>query len=170
MNSLALGLVETVGMVPAIEAADSAVKAADVTLSPLMFAGKGIVTVVIRGDISSVKASVAAAELAAKPFGKTRSSTVIGRTAEGLTDKVLDGTAGPIAKRSMATATEPLQTKEKEQPESYDQGRLGTMKVIHLRQLARKIDGFPMVKSKIKFAKKDELIRLLLQYKKDREK
>ena len=84
MENKALGLVETLGLVPAIEGADAAVKSADVELKGLEMIGAGLVTIVIVGDISAVSSAVDAGKAAAARLGTVRSTTVIGRTGEGL--------------------------------------------------------------------------------------
>ena len=53
----ALGMIETKGLVGAIEAADAMVKAADVTLIGKEHIGGGLVTVMVRGDVAAVKAA-----------------------------------------------------------------------------------------------------------------
>ncbi len=67
---LALGMVETRGLVGAIEAADSMVKAANVKLIGKEQIGSGLVTVMVRGDVGAVKASVEAGAAAAKRVGE----------------------------------------------------------------------------------------------------
>ena len=57
MNADALGMVETRGLVGAIEAADAMVKAANVTLVGYEKIGSGLVTVMVRGDVGAVKAA-----------------------------------------------------------------------------------------------------------------
>jgi microcompartment protein CcmL/EutN len=84
MENKALGLVETLGLVPAIEGADAAVKSADVELKGLEMIGAGLVTIVIVGDISAVSSAVDAGKAAATRIGTVLSTTVIGRTGEGL--------------------------------------------------------------------------------------
>ena len=59
-QGVALGLIETRGMVPAVEAADAMTKAADVTLVCREFVGGGYVTVMVRGETGAVNASVRA--------------------------------------------------------------------------------------------------------------
>ena len=54
----ALGMIETKGLVASIEAADAMVKAANVTLVGKEHVGGGLVTVMVRGDVGAVKASV----------------------------------------------------------------------------------------------------------------
>ena len=65
----ALGMVETKGLIGAIEAADAMVKAANVTLMGKEKIGSGLVTVMVRGDVGAVKASVEAGAAAAKRVG-----------------------------------------------------------------------------------------------------
>ena len=69
MSKEALGMVETRGLIGAIEAADAMVKAADVTLIGKEQIGSGLVTVMVRGDVGAVKASVDAGASAAKRVG-----------------------------------------------------------------------------------------------------
>ena len=73
----ALGLIETRGLVGAIEAADAGVKAASVTLAGREYADAGLVTVAFRGDTASVKAAVDAAAAAAERVGQLISAHVI---------------------------------------------------------------------------------------------
>jgi ethanolamine utilization protein EutM len=75
----ALGMVETKGLVGAIEAADAMVKAANVTLLGKEQIGSGLVTVMVRGDVGAVKASVEAGAAAAKRVGELYSVHVIPR-------------------------------------------------------------------------------------------
>ena len=65
MQKEALGMIETKGLVGAIEAADSMVKSANVTLVGYEKIGSGLVTVMVRGDVGAVKASVDAGTVAA---------------------------------------------------------------------------------------------------------
>ena len=67
---LALGMVETRGLIGAIEAADAMVKAANVKLIGKERIGSGLVTVMVRGDVGAVKASVDAGASAAKRVGE----------------------------------------------------------------------------------------------------
>ena len=69
-NLLALGMVETKGLIGAIEAADAMVKAANVKLIGKERIGSGLVTVMVRGDVGAVKASVDAGASAAKRVGE----------------------------------------------------------------------------------------------------
>src|SRR5512143_3056845 len=76
---IALGMVETKGLVGAIEAADSMVKAANVTLIGSEYVGGGFVTVMVRGDVGAVKAATDAGAAAAKRVGELVSVRVIPR-------------------------------------------------------------------------------------------
>ena len=74
---LALGMVETKGLIGAIEAADAMVKAANVKLIGKEQIGWGLVTVMVRGDVGAVKASVEAGATAAKRVGDLYGTHVI---------------------------------------------------------------------------------------------
>ncbi|MFR2897967.1 BMC domain-containing protein [Hungatella sp.] len=76
---LALGMIETKGLVGAIEAADAMVKAADVTLIGKEHIGGGLVTVMVRGDVAAVKAATDAGAAAAGKVGNLVSVHVIPR-------------------------------------------------------------------------------------------
>ena len=76
---IALGMVETKGLVGAVEAADAMVKAANVTLIGSEYIGGGFVTVMVRGDVGAVKAATAAGAAAAKRVGELVSVHVIPR-------------------------------------------------------------------------------------------
>jgi ethanolamine utilization protein EutM len=76
---IALGMVETRGLVGAIEAADAMVKAANVVLIGSEYVGGGYVTVMVRGDVGAVKAATDAGAAAAKRVGELVSVHVIPR-------------------------------------------------------------------------------------------
>ena len=86
MEKQALGMVETKGLVGAIEAADAMVKAANVTLLGKQQIGSGLVTVMVRGDVGAVKAAVDAGAAAAKRVGELRSVHVIPRPHDDVED------------------------------------------------------------------------------------
>ena len=75
----ALGMIETKGLVAAIEAADAMVKAANVTLIGKEHVGGGLVTVLVRGDVGAVKAATDAGAAAAERVGELVSIHVIPR-------------------------------------------------------------------------------------------
>jgi len=69
LQGIALGMIETRGMVPAIEAADAMTKAAEVTLVAREYVGGGYVTVMVRGETGAVNASVRAGADACERVG-----------------------------------------------------------------------------------------------------
>ncbi len=75
----ALGMVETRGLVAAIEAADAMVKAANVQLIGSEKIGSGLVSVMVRGDVGAVKAAVEAGGAAAANLGEVIATHVIPR-------------------------------------------------------------------------------------------
>ncbi len=79
MSGEALGMVETKGLVGAIEAADAMVKAANVTLVGYEKIGSGLVTVLVRGDVGAVKAATDTGAAAAQRVGELISVHVIPR-------------------------------------------------------------------------------------------
>ncbi|KYO64152.1 ethanolamine utilization microcompartment protein EutM [Thermovenabulum gondwanense] len=78
-GQIALGMIETKGLVAAIEAADAMVKAANVTLIGKEKVGGGLVTVMVRGDVGAVKAATDAGAAAASRVGELISVHVIPR-------------------------------------------------------------------------------------------
>jgi len=79
INTNALGMVETKGLVGAIEAADAMVKSANVNLVGKEQVGGGLVTVMVRGDVGAVKAATDAGAAAAEKVGELVSVHVIPR-------------------------------------------------------------------------------------------
>lgn len=85
MSGQSLGLIETVGMAAAVEAADAAMKSANVNLVGYeLTKGGGMVTVKLEGEIGAINAAVAAAISAASRVGAVYAHKVIARTAEHL--------------------------------------------------------------------------------------
>ena len=79
MNTNSLGMIETKGLVGAIEAADAMVKSANVQLVGKEQVGGGLVTVMVRGDVGGVKAATDAGAAAAEKVGELVSVHVIAR-------------------------------------------------------------------------------------------
>lgn len=87
----ALGMIETKGLVGAVEAADAMVKSARVTLIGKERVGGGFVTVMVRGDVGAVKAAIEAGSVAAQKVGQLVSVHVIPRPddqVEGILPKI----------------------------------------------------------------------------------
>ena len=79
MDTNSLGMIETKGLVGAIEAADAMVKSANVQLVGKEQVGRGLVTVMVRGDVGAVKAATDAGAAAAEKVGELISVHVIAR-------------------------------------------------------------------------------------------
>ena len=84
----ALGLVETVGLVPALEACDKMLKASNVKLVSYENVGSTLVTIMVVGDIAAVEASVEAGAQAAAAIGKLTSHNVMPRPIPSVGDIV----------------------------------------------------------------------------------
>ena len=106
----ALGMIETRGLVAAIEAADAMVKAANVSLQCKEHVGGGLVTVMVRGDVGAVKAATDAGAAAAERVGELISVHVIPRP-HGEVEEILGELPPPDA------APQPEPPVEEPQPE-----------------------------------------------------
>lgn len=93
---IALGMVETKGLVGSIEAADAMVKAANVVLIGSEYVGGGFVTVMVRGDVGAVKAATDAGAAAAKRVGELVSVHVIPRPHEDVEMILPKGSKGSV--------------------------------------------------------------------------
>lgn len=87
--NLAIGLIETKGLTGLIEASDAMLKAANVEMVRTVQIGGGFVTVIVRGDVGSVRAAVDAGAAAARAVGELVSSHVIPRPHDGLVEGML---------------------------------------------------------------------------------
>ena len=85
----AIGLVETKGLVPLVEATDAMAKAANVKIEKRVGIGGGLVTTVVSGDVGSVRAAVEAGAAAATQVGELVSSHIIPRPSDGLVEAYL---------------------------------------------------------------------------------
>jgi|SRR5689334_23190742 ethanolamine utilization protein EutM len=97
MTMDALGMVETKGLVGAVEAADAMVKAANVVLVGREFIGSAYVTVMVRGDVGAVKAATDAGAAAARRVGELVSVHVIPRPHQEVEKIIPAGTPEPGA-------------------------------------------------------------------------
>lgn len=93
----AIGMIETKGYTGSVEATDAMAKAANVTISKTIPIGGGMITVVCRGDVASVKAAVDAGARAAGKVGELIASHVIARPHEDLVKGFL-GEANAVKK------------------------------------------------------------------------
>ena len=95
----ALGMIETKGLVPLVEAADAMLKAANVTLLGWQKIGSGLVTAMVVGDVAAVKAAIDAGATAAQRVGEVIGTQVIPRPHEDL------GGVLPLAGKKQAAAS-----------------------------------------------------------------
>jgi microcompartment protein CcmL/EutN len=173
-------MIETRGLVAAIEAADAMVKAANVTLTCKEHVGGGLVTVMVRGDVGAVKAATDAGAAAAERVGELVSVHVIPRPHEELED-LLDGPAPlpdpdpesvPAAEPEPVPEPEPSAPAETETEEVLDLSSLTDadlegMPVVRLRAVARQMNLTSMTRKEIRFAKKEELLSAIREARKD---
>src|SRR5205809_25039 len=96
--SEAIGMIETKGYTASVEATDAMAKAANVTISKTISIGGGLITVICRGDVASVKAAVDAGSKAASKAGELVASHVIARPHEDLARVYLGDNSIPAKK------------------------------------------------------------------------
>ena len=170
----ALGMIEVYGYLTAVEALDSALKAANVSRLGVEKVRGGLVTVLVEGDVGAVKAAMDASAAAAERVGTVISVHVIPRPADDVT-RMLKGGKEP----EEPTPPEPEKPSEPEAPESEavkaEEGEkapqdvtveeMQTMGVDALRRLARALEIKNMTRAEIRFAKKQELIQKITEFK-----
>ncbi len=188
----ALGMIETRGLVAAIEAADAMVKAANVTLCKKEYVGAGLVTVMVRGDVGAVKAATDAGAAAAERVGELISVHVIARPHEDLEPMLLpddsqrspdeqpkpqtpvpaaapDDTAVNFDQRdaSISQTDEHADLEETLHPDPVGEitpEELATMTVTKLRTVARTLNVDNMTKKEIRLANKETLVKAISDY------
>jgi microcompartment protein CcmL/EutN len=94
----AIGMIETKGYTGSIEATDAMAKAANVTITKTIAIGGGLITVICRGDVASVKAAVDAGSKAASKVGELVASHIIARPHEDLAKGFFPDTANAVKK------------------------------------------------------------------------
>lgn len=115
----ALGMIETKGLISAIEAADAMLKAANVTLVGKGLIGGGYVTVMVRGDVAAVKAATDAGAAAAQRLEELVAVHVIPRPYDDV-DIILPPTPRIVAEAEPELAPEPQSSGGKGQAQSMD--------------------------------------------------
>ncbi len=152
-NETALAMIETRGLIGAIEAADAMVKAADVRLVKLEVTVGALVTVQAVGEVAAAQAALEAGRRAAERVGEVVSVHVIPnpdaavRTLQGLDATPTPGPVAPSAQGNPASAE-----------------ALSRLSVRELRALAREVSGFPLQGRAIAKATKQQLVDLLVQH------
>lgn len=145
-SETAYGMVETRGLIAAVEAADAMVKAADVRLVGVEQTVAALMTVQVVGEVAAVKAAVESGRRAAERVGEVVSVHVIPRPAPGL--RQMQG----LESTSDASSNPP------------DTG-FAAMTVRELRALARQMPDFPIQGREIARATKKQLLSLLAKRK-----
>lgn len=113
----ALGMIETKGLVGAVEAADAMVKAADVSLQGKECIGSGLVTVMVRGDVAAVQAAVDAGAAAARRVGELHSVHVIPRPHQEVEDILPYAESRGDGPKSAPEKGQPVRQPKSEYPE-----------------------------------------------------
>jgi ethanolamine utilization protein EutM len=159
----ALGLIETRGLVGAIEAADAALKTSHVRLIGTEYADAGLVTIKIAGETAAVRAAVDAAGAAAGRVGELVSVHVIPRPHDELT-QFIEGTAAPAVRKNK---TQPQAEAGRPEASGGDvaeyRSQLERMTVHQLRSHARSIQNLSIQGRRISMANKQQLIDELIR-------
>jgi ethanolamine utilization protein EutM len=179
MLDYALGMVETRGLVGAIEAGDVMVKTANVRLIGSEYIRNGWVTVKCIGEVAAVKAAVDAAGAAAQRVGELISTHVIPRPVEDiefilrkpqpLQTALVEKKNAPTPAVKKSEDTEPPQTPDMFAARADDldyKKRLDGMTVHQLRRLARGVSGLSIQGREISKANKTLLIAELIKVRK----
>ena len=186
----ALGMIEVYGYLTAVEALDSALKAANVSRLGVEKVRGGLVTVLVEGDVGAVKAAMDASAAAAERVGTVISVHVIPRPADDVTRMLKGGNAPeeptppepeqpsepevpsepetPAKPEPEAPAEPKSEPVKAEEPEKALQDvtveEMQTMGVDALRRLARALEIKNMTRAEIRFAKKQELIQKITEF------
>ena len=149
----ALGMIETRGLIGAIEAADAMVKAAKVTLLDKELTTGGLVTIKVIGEVGAVRSAVDAGARAAEKIGELISTHIIPRPHDEVEDLLLYAEGDETASAAYHSKNG---TKGSHQ--------LERLSVKELRALARKTDNFPLSGREISVAGKDQLLNELRKF------
>ncbi len=180
----ALGLIETRGLIGAIESADAMLKAAEVRLLERTYVGGGLVTVTVTGDVGAVKAAVDAGAAAVRQLSATLliSEHVIPRPHEELENVIISDSVGSVEDEEMESAdeTENVEDSLKEESESWNKESIDRLvadkslkvtletlagfMVTKLRNLAREYKDFGIGGRQISKADKKQLLSEFQKY------
>lgn len=171
MEATALGMIETIGLVSALEAADAGLKAAQVRLLGRDYVRGGLVMVRFSGDVAAVQAAVDAGAAAARRVGAVFSAHVIPRAMPEVVRMLVSdpspglsgGSGGGSASSCGEDGTrEAVLAAPEDQAPGMDV--LSGWKVLALRQYARRLPGFPLRPSEIRYANKALLLESMKRY------
>ena len=178
MEITALGMIETSGLLSAIEAADAGLKAANVHLLGTDYVRGGLVMVRFEGEVAAVQAAVDAGAAAAQRIGHLLSAHVIPRAMpEVFCMLASDPSVGP-GKRNQGGCAAcggceggrrelSCQQKKPSAPARApipDPEELKGWKVVALRSFVRKLPGFAMTANEIRYANKQALLKAIEAY------
>ncbi len=165
----AIGLVETIGMIGAIEALDVALKSANVKFVNIEFIRAGIVTITISGDVGAVKAAVASSKLATQKLGCYRASHVIPRPSTEVLN-ILNRTNGSnhkFEKVNVETVSpkenesKVVEIKVQEKITNSNQLNFNELKVVELKDyIYNEVGGYS--KNELKKMNKEKLLNIAL--------
>lgn len=175
MLDYALGLIETRGLVGAIEAADAAVKAANVELIDKELAKAGLVTIKLKGDVAAVKAAVDAGAAAAQRVGELVSIHVIPRPDDEMEILIYPPVGQVMVKpkrgRPPKSRSIEAQNESTPSPQVFSEDehtyreQLEAMTVHELRRYARSVSGLSIYGRQISRANREQLIDELIKVK-----
>lgn len=162
MADEALGLLETRGLVAAIEACDAMLKAARVELLRRQVTSPALVTICITGETAAVRSALDAGCRAAEKVGLLLSAHLIPRPAEGIvamTAELQHESWSPRGGKSLEPVSGMTKAAADRRPVSP--GELAVLPVRQMRALARSLQEFPLSGRQISLARRDELLALL---------
>lgn len=174
MRERALGLIEVIGFVAAIEGADAALKAANVSLDGIDKVGGGIVTTKLFGDVGAIKAAIDAGGSAAEKVGTLRATNIIPRLHEDV-EKMLFGNKNfnenekiqqdSVSDEEVKKEERIVSTDEQNKTELLNE-KIAKLTTKSNRELKNLIDshGIEIAKGKLNSMKKADLINLLTQF------
>lgn len=185
----AIGLIETRGLIPAIESADVMLKTSQVELIEKTIVGGGLVTVTVSGDVGAVKAAVDAGEAAVLAFGQdslvsrhviARPHTEIGNVlfaddhVEESIETIQEVTEDPVSEErdtesSIVEIPAPVETESVEvvRSDDYSDEQLSQLSISELRKLAEKTTELKLSVKAIQKANRATLIKRLKEVRKE---
>lgn len=141
----ALGMIETIGLVGAIEAVDTALKTAEVEIVNRHIVKGGIVTVELSGDVGAIKVAVEAGAEAAKRLGVFVSSHVIARPDE-MVSKMIEENSIIVAENTTEEITEVIEEKELEKEMMEIKEEIGTEETEIIEKSVDTLTEKPIIK------------------------
>ncbi len=163
MIQYALGLIETRGLVGAIEAADAALKTSYVELIGQDRVDAGLITIKIVGETAAVRSAVDAGAAAAQRVGELVSTHVIPRPHEELGILLENNKKSDVVVESTTKQPKTTQPHEASNDAASYQAELEKLTVHQLRSIARSVENLSIQGRQISMANKKQLIHELLR-------